>query len=473
MKSYPIKSVFAGISLVILAFDSNWAAAQQAGGTNYVSQQEYERLKADHDRLQQEMNVLKAQMQQLLGNRSTNASAATPAAVEEITKKVAAQQAENDEAMSDLEKQLKQVKQMAKDSFPGTSRMTIGGYGSGTFMASSKGYGPSQPIAETPAVPRGGRSDFTATFNPIMLWKLSDRLLFEGEMELELQSADPTTSVALEMAQASYVLNDYMTFGVGKFLNPMDYFVERQHMAWVNKTPDKPLAVYDGLVPEALVGAQLRGAIPAGPTKFGYAVFVADAPALITTAADPAHPVEVGSLNYEDFDNTFNHISTGGRIGFYPIPELELGYGAQTAGVGPLGSDVNALMQSADLTYVREFESLKGTVNFHAQWIWSHIDSFAYDTGIFSNNRNGGYVQLAYRPTRIENSFLKDLEPVVRFDRLNQKNTPVGFDEDRWTFGLNYWINPSTVVKAAYEHDHQNGLGQSGDAVLLQFAIGF
>ena len=100
------------------------------------------------------------------------------------------------------------------------------------------------------------------TFNPIFLWKISDRLLFEGELELELEERE--TSLSLEMAQVSYLVNGYMTLGAGKFLNSMDYFVERQHMAWVNKLPDKPLAVYDGLAPESLVGVQLRGGIPIG-----------------------------------------------------------------------------------------------------------------------------------------------------------------------------------------------------------------
>ncbi len=423
---------------------------QEPTTNNFVSRQDYEKLKADHDKLQQEMNVLKAQMQELLKKPAAAAGDTTKKQTEELEKKVADQQAGNDEAISELEKQVKTVKQMAKDSFPGTTKMMLAGYGSATFMATSKGYGPSQPPEETPATPRNGASSFNATFNPIFLWKLSDRLLFEGELELELQSDDPTTSTALEMAQISYVLNDYMTIGAGKFLNPSDYFVERQHMAWVNKTPDKPLAVYDGLMPESLLGAQVRGAIPVGPAKFGYAFFVANAPTLRTTADDPAHPVDVGTLNSEDFGNSLNHIATGGRVGVFPLPELELGYGFEVAGVGPPGSDVGALLQSADLTYVRASELLRGTVNLHAQWVWSHIDRFEYDTlGAFNNNRQGGYAQIAYRPDKVENEIVRNIEPVLRYDVLDQVKTPIGFDERRWTLGLNYWINPSTVVKAA------------------------
>ena len=56
---------------------------------------------------------------------------------------------------------------------------------------------------------------------------------------------------------------------------------------------------------------------------------------------------------------------------------------------------------------------------------------------------------------------------------LNQRDTAVGFDEHRYTVGLNYWLTPSSLVKAAYEFDRQNGTGQNGEAFLLQYAIGF
>ena len=54
--------------------------------------------------------------------------------------------------------------------------------------------------------------------------------------------------------------------------------------------------------------------------------------------------------------------------------------------------------------------------------------------------------------------YLDTSDPVVRFDMLNQpKDAPGGFDEHRWTVGLDYWITPRAVVKTAYEFDHQEG----------------
>ncbi len=82
-------------------------------------------------------------------------------------------------------------------------------------------------------------------------------------------------------------------------------------------------------------------------------------------------------------------------------------------------------------------------------------------------------MQLAYRPTHIDNDIIKNVEGVFRYDRLNQLHTPVGFDEQRFTFGLNYWVTPSAVVKVAYELDDKNGGARDQNAFMTQVAVGF
>jgi hypothetical protein len=62
---------------------------------------------------------------------------------------------------------------------------------------------------------------------------------------------------------------------------------------------------------------------------------------------------------------------------------------------------------------------------------------------------------------------------VFRYDRFNQLHTPVGFDEQRWTIGLNYWVTPSAVLKLAYEIDDKNGGARDQNAFLMQAAVGF
>ena len=317
-----------------------------------------------------------------------------------------------------------------------------------------------------------GAAGFSAQFNPILLWKLSDKLFFEGEVELELE--EHATNTKLELASMYYVANDYLTLGAGKFLNPMNSFVEHFHMAWVNRLPDKPLAVYDGLLPETYVGAQARGGFPIGPTKLNYALFAGNAPELIRSG-DGA-----GTFEFDNFNNSGSRYALGGRVGFLPIPELELGYGFHYS---RLGGGVDALIHSVDLNYVRDSELLRGSMRLYAQWVWSHVGRVTYDEGdfggmagtplTFSNRRNGGYAQIAYRPTKAANSILQKLEPVFRFDMLQQKNIPGNFDETRYTVGLNYWLGPSTVLKAAYQFDNRNRGNQGQNAILIQAAMGF
>ena len=91
----------------------------------------------------------------------------------------------------------------------------------------------------------------------------------------------------------------------------------------------------------------------------------------------------------------------------------------------------------------------------------------------FNNDRNAGYLQLAYRPTLIEGKLLKNTEFVFRYDRLNvSKSAPNGGYDQRYTFGVDYWINPSTVVKIAYEIDDREQ-GRNNDAFFIQGVMGF
>jgi hypothetical protein len=134
-------------------------------------------------------------------------------------------------------------------------------------------------------------------------------------------------------------------------------------------------------------------------------------------------------------------------------------------------------MQSVDLSYLRDSQALRGQVRLNAQWVWSHLGRGLYDNDgtptIFRNNRDGGYVQLAYRPTHLGCQFLRKAEGVFRYDVLNQEKTPVGFDESRYTVGLNYWLTPKTVLKAAYQFDDRNHHEPNNDGVLVEFATGF
>jgi hypothetical protein len=372
--------------------------------------------------------------------------------------KKAAEAKESEETYDEFEKELKSVKSLAGAVQPGLSKPLLTGYAFAGYTDR-----------------KGEKGTFDAGFNPIFLWKYSDRIFFEGELELEL--SDTETELELEYANMSYIANGYMTLKLGKFLAPFGTFAERLHPAWINKLPDAPLPFgHDGIAPTSEIGFQISGGAPAGPTKFNYAVYVSNGPRLNTGDDEPE---EAGMLHFDNNIDINNNKAVGGRFGFLPLPELELGYSVQYARVGE-DVEAGAWLHSVDLGYVRDSQFLKGVIDLRAQWVWSFVDDVIYDTGsgpfTFNNRRDGGYVQLAYRPSKL-NGFVKNLEGVARWDTLNRPSgAPMDTDEDRWTFGLNYWLSPSTVVKAAYQFgERRSGMevNENINAFLIQAAMGF
>lgn len=370
---------------------------------------------------------------------------------------------ELEQDVDQLSKELKAVRSETDASRPGKTNFLLTGYGTAGFVNA-----------------KGKNSTFSSQFNPIFLWRLDDRLFFEGEIELKL--SQDQTETGLEYAQLSYVLNDYATIGAGKFLNPANFFIERLHPSWINKLPDKPVALGDqGLMPEGEIGVHVHGAIPLPSSSLQYALFVSNGPQLVTDTPDGA-----GLVSQDAFLDNNNGKALGGRIGYRPLDGMEFGYALEWGTVGASGdpefNDVNALFQSVDFSYAHEVTSIGGQIEMRGQWIWSHIDRAIYDASgalgfgplSFDNRSNGGYVQVAYRPSDAESSVLKNLEGVVRFDELNAPaGDPYRVDESRWTLGVDYWCGPSSVFKLAYQFDDTANPGKNSNAVLAQFAIGF
>ena len=137
---------------------------------------------------------------------------------------------------------------------------------------------------------------------------------------------------------------------------------------------------------------------------------------------------------------------------------------------------VDARLHGADLNYVTMIEALKGRLAVYAEWIWSDVDDVDYGAGVFDNKRQGGYVQLSYRPSLVENDFLSRLEAVARYGLLDMPSGAPVFDQHRWTFGGIYRLTPAIGIKAAYQMTTEKlpGIGDDrDDAVLLQLFVGF
>jgi hypothetical protein len=445
-------------ALVIIA--SPVARAQDTTTDGYVTRKEYEELRAQMLAMKKELDTIKKEKEAATKQESVESHAVADIHKEVVPKRENAE----GEATGDMHKEVTTnvTPSLAEveASLVGTTKFLLAGWAEGMYEQRN-----------------GQVSTFSASFNPIFLWELTPKILFDSRLEIEPSGGG--TNVNLVNAQISYLLNDYIAFGVGEFFSPSNVFVERFEPQWINKLPDRPLAIYHGILPNISVGAQVRGGFPIGPTRADYAFYVSNGPVLSTFDARTA-----GKLDFNSYTDNNDNKAVGGRVGFLPIPGVEVGYGFETSKPGFQGTafaEVQALVQSVDLEVTRDSDLLKGRINLFAQYAWSHVDHAVYDPDgslgfgpiAFTSKQDGGYAELAYRPTKLDIDFLRNLEMIFRWDHLSRDPSGLGDPrEERWTLGLNYWLSPSTVVKAAYEWDKPSGQ-RNRNALFFQTAMGF
>ena len=412
-----------------------------------ISREEYERLLRDQAQMRQELDQLKAQ--KAAAPSQDNASAAS--------------QPVTQEDLQDVQSQIDKLAGQVHSGLPGTEHLVIAGDAAVGFINQQK-----------------TNSTFFAGVSPIFLWQPTDRLLFEAALDIGV-STDPTngssSSFDLTIADASFVVNDYLVVGGGLFVVPFGQYHNHFDPPWINKLPDDPLAFGDGgIAPGSEVGIFARGAAPIfTSSKVVYDLYLTNGPQLITN--DPA---AAGSLNFDDFTDLNNGKAVGGRIGFLPNQDIEAGYSFQFSQTSPSGfhQHVYALLQAFDLNVRHDVKSV-GMFRLHTEWVWSSVERATYGGGStgfgpisFSNYRTGGYAELAYRPTYAPNQFVQNLEGVVRYNLLRTPlNAPGGDHEQLWEFGIDYWITPSAVLKFAYEVDDKK-VGADQNIFAVQFGIG-
>ena len=454
--------VIAALSAAVGLAATGAALAQDAQPEQpYVTREQYDQLQRQLAHLQEQMDALLKARQAPRATPTTPPPVMQPAPPSEKT-------AEIEERLGEIEQRLDTVADATDILRIGTTDFLITGYASSTFTNTES-----------------GESSFEAQFNPIFLWRLSDNLSFAGELEFELGESENSvigssddTEVNLEFLDISWTINDYLTLRAGKILTPLSTFKEQLHPQWINKLPDQPLFADgpDRLVPTSSLAFEARGSIPMGGTRLTYSAYVSNGPKLVTSGS------KTGQLNFSNFSDINSGKAIGGRLGFFPIPELELAYAFNYADIGANDTpfeDTPALIQDVSLGYVVESSAIAGRLDVRGELAWSDVDNRDFGTGTFDNQRYGGYAQVAYRPT-MGPEFLQKFEGVFRYDFLDNPSDATGsakaFDEKRATFGLNYWINPSTVFKVAYRLDNVDDPQSSrteDDALLVQLAIGF
>lgn len=324
-----------------------------------------------------------------------------------------------------------------------------------------------------------GDNTFFAEFSPMLLWQLNDRLFFEGGLDFDLSGPEldgegSETETELGAAYLTYLINDYALAGLGYFPLPFTEYHNHFDAPWINKLPTDPLAYGDnGIAPDSGLGVFATGAFPCHRSLWNYALWVTNGPTLITDGGD------VGRLNFANYEDTNNNKAVGGRLGYLPVPWLRVGFSFECSRVNPdgFGSTVHSKLYGVDWDYVQVIDRVRGQVTARGGWVWSDVGAATYPalpgSPRFDNDSNGGYAELAYRPTKVAESWLRDLELVGRYDRLDvPSDVPSGGTESQWTGGVDYWITPRTVLKAAYTWDDREH-EQDQNLFVIQLATGF
>lgn len=328
--------------------------------------------------------------------------------------------------------------------------------------------------------------NFNAAFVPIFLYRVSDKFLFEAEVELEFENDELVTT--LEYAQLDWLVNDRLTVVMGKYLTPFGTFIERIHPAWINKLPTFPLPYQhdSSLVPFSQTGLQLRGAIPFGDgyRKFSYSVFLANGLSIAESHGEEAdagaldvvdehsedgeagegdgHGEEDELLFFSGATSNTGDLAVGGRIGVSPARGFEIGI-SSLEGTYDEAGQLDASMTGFDFAYHHDVFDLRG------EWLDTQADRLAGDGDALPDQEvESWYLQASVRLSVVPVYALNKVELVGRLANLEWQ----AGDIDQTSFGVNYYFNGSTVLRLAWERTEETGAA-ADDAVMSMFAVGF
>ncbi len=309
-----------------------------------------------------------------------------------------------------------------------------------------------------------GPSAFVANFNPMFHFLYDNKILWEAELEVEVEE-NGDTKIGLEYTTVDWFLNDNLTLIAGKFLSPIGNFRQNLHPSWINKLPSAPPGFgHDGAAPISEVGVQLRGVAPMGNSRLNYAFFVGNGPKIEGEDGE-IHAVEAeGFASDPDDEKVF-----GGRVAFLPIPSLELAISGATGDAAVVEDD------GADV----EGDPKRGyqVLGFDASYQWNNLDlrgeyvKQEVDPSPLSVAPEGGvwetwYAQAAYK---FADGKWEGVARYTDFQSPHADDT-----QEQLALGINYLITPSALLKFGYESNKgEPGEITDADRWILQIAYGY
>ena len=303
-------------------------------------------------------------------------------------------------------------------------------------------------------------------FNPIFLLGYKDSVFARVALDFSLDDQG-NTQTSLNYANLNLFLNDYAVLGAGKFDSALGYFGQNLSAAWINKLADTPVGFGgDQAAPQAEVGIRLSGGFPLyDDAKANYAVFVSNGSQGLVDTTNSV----IDHIDTDGFTNNYGNYTIGGRLGFLPIPNVEIGVS--------LSGGKLVLLDMADGTTVlqngRHYNSLGADISYKKDNLDLRAEitqqQVSYQTGSIvtqAERWKAWYLQAAYR---IQST---NFEPVVRYGKFT---SPISNQQQgQLALGLDYWFAPSIDVQVQYDINHgQVGSGANANLFLMQLVFGF
>lgn len=312
----------------------------------------------------------------------------------------------------------------------------------------------------------GGNGSFAlAHFNPILLYRASDNVLFEGEMEMEV-AEDGSTELNIEYGQIDYVVNDDLTLIGGRFVLPLGVVREKLDAGWINKMPIMPLPEADAtsLIPENDIGVQARGALDVGPqSSLAYAAYIVNGPG----------EGEDDAMIFNNGSSLNGTPSGGGRLALFhywqPQHDVELGVSGQT---GPWSMDGDQFYSVCAVDAALHFGP-------YAECRGEYMKTWQETADRGTLEASGWWAQIAYELAGLNLDWpvVNNLEAVCRYSgECNTRDEDGNFIEghiNQYAIGLNYHVTNTMLVKSSYEFNDSNISDLNHDAFTIQAVYGF
>jgi hypothetical protein len=346
----------------------------------------------------------------------------------------------------------------AFDGYLGSHRLTIAGAAAGSFVYDRQ----------------SATNTFALEFEPLLLYRMNDWLLFEGVIQANLP-AGSSADFQLPVADAHIFLNDYVELLAGVFDQPFGDFFEAQSPLWVNRFVTAPLPFgAETLIPPSDLGVQVRGGIQWGKLgqDFDYTSWISNG-----LGFDSALPAPVVGEVVNPVNNIATNTNTrafGTRLRFYPFP-LDANLGRLELGASTLdGKWRHGLWYNA---WGVDFAYARGNLQTRGEFLETYRQMPAGAAS--ADNRQGWYLQVGYflngwrlpsEPDAIA-KYLDKSELLVRYSGVNQRavvadeisTTPaLGSNGSGSIFspharevalGFDYWIAPSIVWQNEFDFE--------------------